>query len=133
MPKLTKSTVKELKSEIKLWMAKVPGISALQLSQKLNRDYDLIRYVKNEIDEENSKQIEQESVAKEIARFQLLVDGLMPHLWNILAEAGSSPMEKIAAIRTIVENNRILFDKKFDAGFQFLFKNLINNTRKLLL
>jgi len=116
MPKLTAPTIKHLKSEIKLWMVKVPGISATQISQKLNRHSDLISYLKKEIEEENAKQIEQESVAKEIARFQLLVDGLMPHLWNILAESGSSPMEKIAAIRTIIENNRILFDKKFDAG-----------------
>jgi hypothetical protein len=129
MPKLRKSTIKELKSEIRLWMVKIPAISALQLSQKLDRDYGLIRYLKNEIEEENAKNIDQESVVKEIAKFQLLVDGLMPHLWNILVgkkkktvlEAGeieieTTPSEKISAIRTIIENYKTLFDKKFDAG-----------------
>lgn len=129
MPKLTKPTIKELKAEIKLWMVKVPAISALQLSQKLNRHYDLINHLKNEIEEENAKKIDQELVTKEIAKFQGLVDGLMPHLWNILVgkkkktvletgeiEIETTPSEKIAAIRTIIENYKTLFDKKFDAG-----------------
>ncbi|HOA47733.1 MAG TPA: hypothetical protein PK723_04425 [Candidatus Pacearchaeota archaeon] len=129
MPKLTKSDRKKLKSEIKLIMVQVPGISTLQISKQVGRDYDLVAHLKKEIEEELSKNIEEKLVEEEVAKFQLLYEAVMPHLWNILmkkkkivtregieTEIESSPMEKVAAINTMIKGFEALFNKKFDAG-----------------
>jgi len=129
MPKLTKSDRRKLKNEIKLLLIQYPGISAAQIAKQLGRSHELILYLKKEIDEENAKLIQNELVGVEIMKFQLLYEAVMPHLWNILmkkkklvtrdgieVEVESSPLEKVAAIRTMIEGFKDLFDKKFDAG-----------------
>lgn len=147
MPKLNRKTVKELKAQIKELLVKMPGISTLQIAQQLGRHYDLITRLREEIEEENAKRIEKEVVEKEIARFQALVEGMMPYLWRILAgkkkvitkdgeeiEVETSPVEKVAAIRAMVENYKILFDKKFEAGLfsKKLGEIQVNNKAELL-
>jgi len=128
MPELKKSTIKKLKTEIRELMVTIPTITVSQLSKQLGRSYNLISYLRSEVEEENARAVEGR-VEMEIAMFELLVKGLAPHLWNIIVgkkkvidkegteiEVNTTPWEKISAIRTIVENFDKLFGRKFDAG-----------------
>jgi len=128
MPELKRSTIKKVKAEIRELMVKIPTITISQLATQLGRSYNLISYLRSEIEEENARAIE-ERVEVEIAMFEILVKGLAPLLWNIAVgkkkivdrmgteiEVDTTPRERIAAIQAIVENFDKLFGRKFDAG-----------------
>lgn len=129
MPRINKKEIEKIKKEIQLYMVRTPSISAYQIAKELNRDYELICKLKREVEEEIINKIQKEKIQKAVMEFQMLIEAVMPILWNILGgkrkvyteegeivEAEATPLEKIAAIKTMIEMHRILFEMKKNAN-----------------
>jgi hypothetical protein len=130
MPKRSDSEIQRIKKEIQKLIVQVPGISAYQISQILDKDYEFICRLKKEVEKEIIDSIQKDVIDVEVKKFQLFVESLMPVLWNMLQkeeevfdENGNKitrlrdPMEKIAIIKTMVDLQRLLFEMKLNAGW----------------
>ncbi len=73
------------------------------------------KYVQ-EIKQERIERYFNAEIGEEIARFEDLSHALSQQLWAIVTDKGASNFERVAAVKAIVDTQKTLLDKKFDAG-----------------
>jgi len=114
--KFSKEKIDEIKSQIRLCLAKNPKASCREIADILGYNFKFINWVKNEVHKELSEGIAQQSIQEEIGRFELLVQETGKHLWEVIANPISEVSEKINAIKSLIANHALLLDKKINSG-----------------
>ncbi len=98
--------------------ATILGVQDLLQKQRkpLKLDKDYINRLINKLRKERAKRLDHYTVNKVLAEFQDEIKELKKRLWAILNNAGSTPKEKIMAVKELRSSSVDLFDKMFDAG-----------------
>lgn len=114
--RLSREKIEQIKAEIKTFLAKNPKASSREISKALGYDFKFINRLKNEIHREIVKKIESQTIVEEIGKFEILIEELTLKLWEIIINPATTNKERISAIKTLVGNYILLFEKKYESG-----------------
>jgi len=119
--RFSKEKENEIKSMVRLLLVRQPNLSMLQVQDALAKqglvfDRNYIGRVVKKIHDERSHRIDNQSLAREIAKFEDLYEALAHELWIMILDKTLKASERNGAIRTLIDAHKSIFDKKFDAG-----------------
>lgn len=117
----------EFKEKIRSILVRMPRATKWQLGQILSIDKDVALRLRNEVQAENTKRIEDQLLNEEVGKMQTIYEEVITECWRILSqgkmgeggivlEPFATNQEKASALRTIVLASKGLFEVKFDAG-----------------
>jgi hypothetical protein len=114
--RLSKEKIEQIKNEIKMCLVRNPKVSSREIAKILGYDFKFINRLKNEVHQEIAESISHQTLQEEIGKFEVIIEDLAMELWSIIVDSQATNTEKINAIKTLVSNYSLLFDKKFTAG-----------------
>ena len=129
----------QIKEKVRSIIIRKPRASQYELAKILGIDKDVALRLKKQVIAENTKNVSEQEVKKEIGKLEAEYEQLALECWQIITqdvktikvktrnkETGQpeeievdtiiTPREKLNAIKTIVDTRKNLFNIKFDAG-----------------